>query len=67
MSDRLLRIGLAGTLVVAICCFTPALVWIFGALGASAVIGYLDLAFLPLLGVFLFITGVALWRRRKAK
>ena len=67
MSDRLLRIGLAGTLVTAICCFTPALVWIFGALGASAVIGYLDLALLPLLGAFLFITGVALWRRRKAK
>ncbi len=66
MTDPLLKTGLTGLVIAAICCFTPVLVWVFGAIGLGALAGYLDLVLLPLLGLFLLITGYALWRRRKA-
>ncbi len=54
-ANRALWIGGIGTLVAAICCFTPALVVLLGALGLSALVGYLDLVLLPLLGIFALI------------
>ncbi|WP_411892762.1 mercury resistance system transport protein MerF [Yoonia sp. SDW83-1] len=54
-TNRALWIGGIGTLVAAICCFTPALVVLLGALGLSALVGYLDLVLLPLLGIFVLI------------
>ncbi len=64
MNDRtLLRTGIIGTVVAAICCFTPVLVILFGVVGLSAAVGYLDLVLLPALAVFLAITGYALWKR----
>ncbi len=54
-TNRALWIGGIGTLVAAICCFTPALVVLLGALGLSALVGYLDLVLLPLLGIFALI------------
>ena len=63
--DRLLGIGIVGTVVTAICCFTPVLVVTLGAVGLSAVVGYLDPVLLPALAVFLAITGYALWRRSR--
>lgn len=65
MKDGLLRIGLGGTLVTALCCFTPILVWGLAGVGLAGVIGYLDLVLLPGLAIFLMITGVALWLRMK--
>ncbi|MFN3172313.1 MAG: mercury resistance system transport protein MerF [Hyphomicrobiales bacterium] len=64
MPDRLLSIGLIGTGIAAICCFTPVLVWLLSAIGLSALIGVLDFVLLPALAIFIFITGYALWRRR---
>ena len=61
--DRLLTIGLAGTVIAALCCFTPVLVILLGAVGLSAAIGYLDYVLLPALGIFLAITAYAIWRR----
>ena len=67
MSERkLLKIGVVGTVVAAICCFTPALVVIFGALGLSALIGGLDYVVLPALLGFLALTVYALLRRNRA-
>ncbi len=66
MPDPLLKTGVIGLVIAAICCFTPVLVWVFGAIGLGALVVYLDLILLPLLGLFLLITGYALWRRRKA-
>ncbi len=54
-TNRAIWIGGIGTLVAAICCFTPALVVLLGALGLSALVGYLDLVLLPLLGIFALI------------
>lgn len=65
MKRRLLPIGLVGTVIAAICCFTPALVVLLGALGLSAAVGYLDLVLLPALAFFLGLTGYALWTRKR--
>lgn len=67
MNDKLLTTGIIGTIIAALCCFTPILVWVLSAIGLSAAISYLDIFLLPLLGFFIILTGYALWRRKKAK
>jgi mercuric ion transport protein len=62
----LLRIGICGTTVAALCCFTPALVVLLGAVGLSAVVGWLDYVLLPALVLFLGLTAFALRKRRSA-
>ncbi len=62
----LLGVGIVGTLVAALCCFTPILVILLGAIGLSAMLGWLDYVLLPALAVFIGITVYALWKRRKA-
>lgn len=64
--ETLLKTGIAGTIIAAVCCFTPALVILFGVLGLSAYIGWLDMVLLPSLAIFIAITGYALWKRRRA-
>ena len=68
MSNKaLLKVGIVGTIVAALCCFTPVLVVLLGAVGLAAVIGWLDFWLLPALAVFLVITGYALWQHQKAR
>ncbi len=55
-----LAIGITGTLLTALCCFTPVLVLALGAMGLSAMLGILDYVLLPLLAVFIVITLHAL-------
>lgn len=63
MSDKaLLTTGIVGTVLAALCCFTPVLVVLLGAVGLSAVVGYLDVVLLPALAIFVGITVYALWR-----
>lgn len=62
---KLLRIGILGTLVAALCCFTPALVLLLGALGLGALAGGLDLVLIPVLIGFLGLTLFAWARRRR--
>ncbi|WP_407660108.1 mercury resistance system transport protein MerF [Limimaricola variabilis] len=62
----LLKFGLIGTVVLALCCFTPLLVVLFGVVGLSAVLGWLDYVLLPALAVFIGITLYALWRRGRS-
>ena len=64
-ANKLLTIGVVGTIVTAICCFTPLLVIALGAVGLSAWVGGLDAILLPALLVFLLITVYALWKRQK--
>lgn len=66
-NTALLRLGILGSVIAAICCFTPALVLLLAALGLSAALGWLDFVLLPSLAGFLAITGYALWRRQKAR
>jgi mercuric ion transport protein len=65
-NDKLLRYGVIGTVVVAVCCFTPVLVVLVSAVGLSAAIGWLDYVLFPALGLFIGITIYALWKRRSA-
>ena len=63
---RLLKVGIAGTVLTAICCFTPLLVWLLAALGLSAAFAWLDYLLLPLLAFFLGLTGAAWLRGKRA-
>ncbi len=62
-NKKLLTGGIIGTIVAALCCFTPVLVVLFGIIGLSAAVGYLDYVLFPALGFFILLTLYALWRR----
>ncbi len=62
----MLKAGVAGLLITALCCFTPVLAVLFSAVELSALIGYLDLVLIPALVFFFGLTVYALWRRKSA-
>lgn len=62
---RLLITGMVGTIIVALCCFTPVLVVLFGIVGLSALVGWLDIVLLPALAFFIGLTIYAVWRRQR--
>ncbi|MFZ5705967.1 MAG: mercury resistance system transport protein MerF [Pseudomonadota bacterium] len=62
----ILKTGIIGAVIAAICCATPVLVIAFGALGLSAWVGGLDYVLLPALAFFLGLTAYGLWRRNRA-
>lgn len=65
MTDKaLVRFGIIGTVIVALCCFTPVLVILVAAVGLSALTGYLDYVLLPALLFFVGLTFYAVRRRR---
>ena len=57
--------SLIGTVAVAVCCFTPLLVIIFGAIGLGTVIPYLDFILLPALAVLIIVTAISFIKWRK--
>jgi len=62
MNDKtLLRRGLIGSVIAAICCFTPLLVVLVAGVGLSALVGWLDYALFPLLFASLGVVAHALW------
>ena len=61
----LLKTGITGTIVSAVCCFTPLLVILLGAVGLSAALGYLDFVLLPSLALFIGITVYALYKKER--
>ncbi|MEH6630729.1 MAG: mercury resistance system transport protein MerF [Halopseudomonas aestusnigri] len=63
--NKFLKIGIAGSVLTAICCVTPLLVILFGALGVGAMVAYLDMILLPMLAVFLGIAGYGYWRGKQ--
>ena len=66
MQDRtLLRVGIVGTVIAALCCFTPALIVLVGIVGLSAITGYLDLVLFPALAFFVGLTIYAIWRKQR--
>ena len=62
---NLLRVSVIGTVLVALCCFTPILVILLATVGLSAVLGWIDYVLLPALAIFAGITLYALWRRKQ--
>lgn len=65
-SRTLLRVGIIGTILVALCCFTPVLVILLGVVGLAAFTGYLDYVLLPALAIFIGLSIYALQRKRQA-
>ncbi len=67
MRNKLLSFGLAGSVLTALCCFTPLLPTVLTALGLSSLLGvlYNDAVLLPMLAGFLILTGFAIWRQNK--
>jgi mercuric ion transport protein len=63
----LLAVGMIGSIVVALCCFTPVLVVLLGAVGFAALAGWLDVVLLPALAIFVGLTVCALWRMERPK
>ncbi len=69
MNKKLFATGAIGTAVALLCCFTPVLVVLLGAVGLAAAVGWLDYVVLPALVVFVammifaFVTG----KRRDGK
>jgi len=61
----LLRVSVIGTVLVALCCFTPILVVLLGTLGLTALTGYFDYVLLPALVFFIGLTCYAVWRKKK--
>ena len=69
MKSKLLVVGLAGTVLAALCCFTPLLPVVLTALGMTGLLGvlYNDAVLLPMLAGFLILTGYAIWRQKKQR
>ena len=61
--------ALTGTVLVALCCFTPILVVLLGFVGLSAFTPYLDVVLLPALVIMIVLTIVSYrrWRKSVAK
>ncbi len=67
MNDRkLLGVGIVGTVVAAVCCFTTVLVVLLAAVGLSAALGWLDYVLFPALVGFIALTCYAVYRLKKA-
>jgi len=65
-NKTLLRVGVIGGVITALCCFTPVLVVLLSAIGLSVWAGSLDYVLLPALMIFVGITVYALFKREKA-
>lgn len=63
MANNLIRTGAIGSILAAVCCFTPVLVWMLSFLGLAALISYLDYILLPLLMLFIILLVVGFIRK----
>jgi mercuric ion transport protein len=63
--DRtLMTTGIVGAAVAAVCCATPLLAILFGALGLTAWLAKADYVLIPALILCLALIGFSLYRRR---
>ena len=69
MKNKLLALGVGGTILAILCCFTPLLPVVLAALGLTGLLGvvYSDAVLLPILAGFLILTGYAIWRQKTQK
>lgn len=68
MSDKtVLRLGIIGTIIAALCSFTPVLVIALGAVGLTSLVPRLDPILIPVLLFFVALTFWAFSRRYRSK
>ena len=58
--------AIAGSILAALCCFTPILVITLGAVGLSTFTPYLDYVLLPAFAIMVFISILSYIRWKKA-
>jgi mercuric ion transport protein len=63
-SNKLMWTGVAGSVIAAICCFTPALVLLLGGIGLSAWLAWADKLVLPAAAAFIGIAALGFYRLR---
>ncbi|MDX8412949.1 MAG: mercury resistance system transport protein MerF [Mariprofundales bacterium] len=61
--STLLKTGIIGTAIAALCCFTPVLIILFSAVGLAAWIDHLDAVLMPALLFFVGLTVYALIKK----
>ncbi len=61
--NKLLKRGIIGSMIAAVCCFTPLLVIAFVGVGLSGLIGGLDYFLFPMLFASLGVVAYALYVR----
>ncbi len=66
-AERCFKTGIWGSVIAAICCFTPLLVIALGIVGLAAMTPFLDFFLFPALGFFLVLTGYGWWKMRGRK
>lgn len=66
-TKKLLVVGGIGSVLTALCCFTPILAILLTAIGLGAALGYLDYVLLPALAIFVGMIGIALLRKLNRK
>ena len=64
-SMNLIKIGVIGSVVAVLCCFTPVLVVLFGAVGLASIVAYLDYVLLPSLVFLIGLTVYTLVKRNR--
>ena len=62
------KTGIFGSVFVAVCCVTPLLPILMGALGLGGFVSvvYTDSALFPALAFFVMLTGIAFLKRKKS-
>ncbi len=63
--ETLIKTGAIGAVIAAVCCATPVLAIALGAVGLSALTGYLDYVLVPALVLSLGVVGYGLYMRRQ--
>jgi len=66
LDKRLVATGVIGVVVAALCCFTPLLIALFGAIGLSAIVGKLDYVLLPAMAIFFAVLIYGIAKRHRA-
>jgi len=61
--DTLIGAGLTGAVIAAVCCATPLLAIVFGAVGLTALAAKADYVMIPALILFLGFAGLGLHRK----
>ncbi|HEY7560019.1 MAG TPA: mercury resistance system transport protein MerF [Candidatus Binatia bacterium] len=61
-ADRCCKTGMWGSVITALCCLTPLLVFVLGGVGLTFLTPYLDYLLVPLFAVFLTV-GIYGWMR----
>ncbi len=66
-NNGLLKTGVIGTVIAAICCFTPLLVIGLTAVGLSAIVGGVDYVLFPVMFASMGLIAYALYQRSGGK